>query len=764
MAAATPKVSVVIPARNRVGLLLETLASVRAQTYANWEAVVVDDRSEDDTVAQVEALSRGEPRIRILRRDGENGGAPVCRNQGFAASTGRYITFLDSDDLLAPWCLENRVCHMELEPKPGFLAFRCQVFRRVPGDVELLWNDFTAEDDLDRFLRLDPPWQTASTIWRRSTLEEMGPRPWDESLLSLQDWDLHVCALIRGFPYRKVSLPIDCYWRTFEGGHRSLSSGNMKGAHLESHGRALTKIVRLLREQNALTARRQRLLTGLHLFIAAHWLLDRRPEGAWEVWRRCMEEGLVPRWKHALGVLYLKAFDPAHPHGGLRRRLERVMPRTMLLERLARGFLKTPAPPGPEAADERAAETTGGEEPSLAVGEEPAEVGAAEDEGQKSGPGVLDAVRLIAFYLPQYHPTPENDAWWGKGFTEWTNVAKAQPLFPGHYQPHLPADLGFYDLRLPEAREAQADLARQYGIYGFCYYHYWFNGRRVLNRPFDEVLASGKPDFPFCLCWANENWTRAWDGLDQEILLQQRYSEEDDRRHMRWLVRAFDDPRYIRIDGKPVFLVYRFSRLLHPRRTATVWREEAARAGMKDVYLIWVEAIGEQPIDRRPWDFDAAVEFQPDWRKLLGFPTDRVFRRWRQRHARHALRDLRVYEYPEVVQTMLNKPLATYRRYPGVTPSWDNSARRKEGATILQGSDPQVYGEWLGQMIRRVRVQPPEHRLVFINAWNEWAEGSHLEPDQHWGRGYLEATLQAYRQATQLDGERMGQATAGASP
>src|SRR5579871_1642275 len=161
------------------------------------------------------------------------------------------------------------------------------------------------------------------------------------------------------------------------------------------------------------------------------------------------------------------------------------------------------------------------------------------------------AARVFAFYLPQFHPIPENDAWWGNGFTEWTNVARSKPLFRGHYQPQLPADLGFYDLRLSETRQAQADLAREHGIFGFCYYHYWFSGRRVLQRPFDEVLTSGQPDFPFCLCWANENWTRSWDGRSSEVLMEQRYSDEDDLAHIRALAPALRDPRYIRIDGKP---------------------------------------------------------------------------------------------------------------------------------------------------------------------------------------------------------------------
>src|SRR6266478_229140 len=188
-------------------------------------------------------------------------------------------------------------------------------------------------------------------------------------------------------------------------------------------------------------------------------------------------------------------------------------------------------------------------------------------------------IRPIAFYLPQYHTIPENDIWWGKGFTEWTNVVKARPQFKGHYQPHLPGELGFYDLRLEEVRQRQAALAREYGLYGFCYYHYWFNGRRILERPFKEVLASGKPDFPFCLCWANENWTRVWDGGGQDVLLQQHYSAEDDRQHIRWLANAFRDPRYIRIGGRPLFLVYRTELLPDPARTAAIWRNEVAKAG-----------------------------------------------------------------------------------------------------------------------------------------------------------------------------------------
>src|SRR5882672_1192445 len=211
--------------------------------------------------------------------------------------------------------------------------------------------------------------------------------------------------------------------------------------------------------------------------------------------------------------------------------------------------------------------------------------------GKEVQPSVRNRARLIAFYLPQFHPIPENDEWWGKGFTEWTNTAKAKPLFSGHYQPHVPADLGFYDLRLPEAREAQARMAREYGVEAFCYYHYWFgSGRRLLERPFNEVLQSGKPDFPFCLCWANESWTGVWHGAQNKVLVQQTYpGREDAERHFQALLPAFLDERYVRVEGKPLFLVYSPEELTDPVGFTRLWRELAVRAGLPGIYFVGVE-------------------------------------------------------------------------------------------------------------------------------------------------------------------------------
>src|SRR5438132_6029532 len=296
-------------------------------------------------------------------------------------------------------------------------------------------------------------------------------------------------------------------------------------------------------------------------------------------------------------------------------------------------------------------------------------------------PGIL---RFLAFYLPQFHPIPENDTWWGPGFTEWTNVVQGRPLFRGHQQPHLPGELGFYGLRLPEVRAAQADLARSHGIDGFCYYHYWFEGRRLLHQPFDAVLRSGQPDLPFCLCWANENWTRVWNGKSDQPLLVQRYSAEDDLAHIRWLAEAFSDPRYVRVAGRPVFLVYRPTTLPDVRRTVDVWRSEAQRLGVGDPYLCAVQSFAPDRVDPGALGFDAAVQFAPDFRDRTR--RDGAMRRGLRRWLRpdSPLRANTVIDYWAAAGRMMAEPEPPYKRYPCVTPGFDNAARRRDGgATVL---------------------------------------------------------------------------------
>jgi lipopolysaccharide biosynthesis protein len=351
-----------------------------------------------------------------------------------------------------------------------------------------------------------------------------------------------------------------------------------------------------------------------------------------------------------------------------------------------------------------------------------------------------EKVRAIAMYLPQFHPIPENDDWWGKGFTEWTNVTKAKPAFWGHSQPHLPTDLGFYDLRLSEVRELQAQMAKQYGIYGFCYYHYWFNGKRLLNRPFDEVISSGKPDFPFCLCWANENWNRRWDGREGNLLIRQDYGVEDDTAHIRWLINIFKDERYIKIDGKPLFIIYRISQLPDPIATAHLWREEARKNGIGEIYLCGVE--GNHPhayTHISEVGLDAAILFQPSFSHLPKY--EKIFKRL----SSYALnrKGHIIYDYSAFSKRMmsLNYDQLKYPVFPCVTPSWDNTPRRKKDGFILKKSKPELYEVWLKKEIEKLQDRENKNeKIIFINAWNEWAEGNYLEPCRKWGHKYLEAT------------------------
>lgn len=351
------------------------------------------------------------------------------------------------------------------------------------------------------------------------------------------------------------------------------------------------------------------------------------------------------------------------------------------------------------------------------------------------------AAKAIAFYLPQFHPIPENDQWWGNGFTEWSNVSKAKPLFEGHYQPHVPSDLGFYDLRLPEARKAQADLARDAGIFGFCYYHYWFNGKRLLERPFNEVLESGEPDFPFCLCWANESWSRRWLGEERDILQAQTYSEEDDQNHSGWLAQAFADMRYIKIDGRPLFLVYRPKDLPDPLATTRTLREVCVASGLRDPYLVGVNSHCWNT-DCRELGFDHTLLFMPQLGNLPEFMNDDLSETKRERNLKFGIDSdkLKLYDYLESVESMLSNPTQySHPVIPSMFVRWDNTPRRGENAVVLVHESPDQFERCLRKAVDLVDDESMPEKLIFINAWNEWAEGNYLEPDDRFGRAYLEA-------------------------
>ncbi len=340
-------------------------------------------------------------------------------------------------------------------------------------------------------------------------------------------------------------------------------------------------------------------------------------------------------------------------------------------------------------------------------------------------------IKLIAFYLPQFHPIPENDKWWGKGFTEWTNVTRAIPQFIGHYQPRLPGELGFYDLRNPEIQERQVELARQYGIYGFCFHFYWFNGKRLLETPLEQFVSSHEIDFPFCINWANENWSRRWDGKDSDVLISQKHSPEDDIAFIQHVSKYLRDKRYVRVNSKPLLSVYRADLLPEPANTAERWREWCRNNGIGDIYLALTHSF--EHLDPRSVGFDAAIEFAPNT-----FPLSDVSRDFDivnpefQGH---------IFDYRNAVEIARRYRRPEYKKFRGICPSWDNEARRPGKGTVLVNSSPAAYKEWLKTLCDfTVANFDVEERLIFINAWNEWAEGAYLEPDRRYGYACLQAT------------------------
>lgn len=363
-------------------------------------------------------------------------------------------------------------------------------------------------------------------------------------------------------------------------------------------------------------------------------------------------------------------------------------------------------------------------------------------------------IRLVAFFLPQFHPIPENDMWWGKGFTEWTNVVKARPLFAGHYQPHLPADLGFYDLRLRETRHAQISLAKAHGIDAFCYHYFWFSGRRLLHKPLDDMLTDAGSDMPFCLCWANENWTRTWDGSENKILIAHRHLPDDDVAFIESVIPFFKDPRYLTIDGAPFLIVYQPQSLPASNRTVEKWRARCREAGFPRLHLS--AAMTQWNWEFRRYGFDSGVEYPPHNLDCpaLKEPVDFLVPFFG-----------RVWDYEDAANCYLAQDYGPERNvFRTVFPSWDNTARRGGRATIVLNSTPENYEFWLREAIRRTRQEfAGPQRFVFINAWNEWAEGCHLEPDQEHGAAFLEATARAKLGRSTVRGFRPRDATAAAA-
>lgn len=347
--------------------------------------------------------------------------------------------------------------------------------------------------------------------------------------------------------------------------------------------------------------------------------------------------------------------------------------------------------------------------------------------------------KLIAFYLPQFHTIPENDKWWGKGFTEWTNVSSAKPQFLGHYQPHLPEELGFYDLSTNKTFVSQIDLAKKYGIYGFCFHYYWFSGgKRLLEKPVFNFLNDTSLNFPFMFCWANEPWSRRWDGSEESILIAQDFKEEDIIKFIEDILPFFKDERYIKIDNSPALIVYRptlISKDLMIKATE-IWRDISKDKGFDNLYLMHTRT-GDVNEFLHDFGFNASLDFPPNTiKRFLQEDLDFINPSFKGK----------IFDLPKIIAENygnIENEEIDKNNYKTVLPSWDNTARRKTEGHIYNKSSPELYKKWLLSSIKKTNKIHPKNKLVFINAWNEWAEGCHLEPDKKYGYAYLEKTLDA---------------------
>lgn len=342
--------------------------------------------------------------------------------------------------------------------------------------------------------------------------------------------------------------------------------------------------------------------------------------------------------------------------------------------------------------------------------------------------------RVIAFYLPQFHPIVENDDWWGKGFTEWTNVGKAKSLFPGHNQPRVPADLGYYDLRLPEVREIQANMAREAGIEGFCYYHYWFAGRRLIEKPFNEVLTSEKPNFPFSLCWANHSWEqKTWsaDGKNKMLIEQTYPGIEDHINHFNAVLPAFKDKRYIRVNNKPIFGVYSPKDIPNVSAYIKLWNDLAQKEGFNGVFFVAI-IFKSKDIETYTKDgFDAVVFDVMFKRKSLMRFFNLVI---------HKLFKIpSIIDYRDYSKTLLSEMPVSTDVFPCVLPNYDHTPRSRSKGHLFSNSTPSNWGKLMGGLLEKLKDKKKDENVIFLKSWNEWGEGNYMEPDLKYGNGFLDA-------------------------
>ena len=797
---AGPLVSVIVRTKDRPSLLANALKSIAQQTYANLEIIVVNDGGQD-VRAVVNALAGDIPVVYIHHEKSK--GRSAAANSGLKAAHGAYFNFLDDDDVFYPGHVETLVSYLlSKEAKVAYSSVLNVYFNSPPNmpenraKEELMFNfDF----DSDRLL-FENYIPLMSILFSRDVLSR--GESFCDNMVLFEDWDFLV-KISRRFTFHhidKVTAEYRFYGMTnMEKSHRQkyrydearamifdrvlpFLTGNawvnfLNGGSLERLKRdsrnweaKLSELEQALRNYQAMAQEQEQQIHAkdaaiqeqeqqihakdaaiqeqeqqIHQFRSQIDSLQMQVENE----RLFRDVTLNSRsWKVTAPLRWMSIY--------VRKSKRKVRTIRYFFNRRYRLIKKSGLFDASYYLRQNSDVAESGMNPLVHY----LEFGAGEGrnpnslsdasyyddefvaENNETYPSDNSRIRTIAFYLPQFHPIPENDKWWGKGFTEWTNVTKATPQFVGHYQPHLPGELGFYDLRLVDVQKRQIELAKKYGIYGFCFHYYWFSGKRLLERPINQFLADKELDFPFCFCWANENWTRRWDGLENEILIAQSHKKKDVIAFIKDLEFALKDSRYIKVDGKPLLIVYLASNLPNPVETVKCWRNYCVEAGIGDLYLVAAQTFGI--IDPRPYGFDAAIEFPPHNEIDEAINDEKVFL--------NAGFKGKIYDYKNLVQRKSYTVKPEFEHYPTVFPSWDNEARKPGKGQMFCGSSPDLYQKWFKSACNYADANNnPDKKLVFINAWNEWAEGAHLEPDRKYGYAYLQATADVLRQYPSLN-------------
>jgi len=736
-------VSIVVRTCDRPGLLRKALHSISAQTWEEFEIVLVNDgkHSVAPVIDQLEIF----PKINLVEHSSSLGRSAAA-NTGLKNCSGGYLCFLDDDDMLLPSHIETLATELNqnrsvdvaytgvqciddadkfiphvfcdsfdsVRLRAGnFIPFNAVMFRRrllekgvkVDESLDLYedwdfllqlleYSDFTFIDQKTALYRIsqtsgfgvtgDPvqvnhahrkvlnKWRNK---WSLDTIKEMANRSWQFTMMKNQ---------LKGHQDRELS-----YQEQLKGYHeRELSyQEQLKGYHNREsfYQQRLKEYEKVKKSYQALCRDFEEKSKFVDTLLSSYSWRMTAPLRAANFWiKKNRMTGLIYRLFRRLGTSDI--FSPA-----VSERVQNKLYRYQLMQK-----------PVPKL---------------------------------KKGIPHSNQVTIVAFYLPQFHAIPENDRWWGKGFTEWTNVRPATPQFDGHYQPHVPGELGYYDLTDKSVMKKQIALAKKYGIGGFCFYFYWFAGKRLLESPLLAYLEDDTLGFSFCLAWANENWSRRWDGLEHDILIRQAHSPEDDFNFIHYVARYLTDRRYIRIDNKPLLIVYRPNLLPSPRETTGRWRRWCREHGIGEIYLAYTQ--GFEKMDPVEYGFDAAIEFPPNNSCPPNITKTMVKKRTGFKGT--------IYDWRALVERSFVYAPPEYPLFRGVNPSWDNTARKKQNSIVFAYSSPFGYLLWLLNALQEsiFRTSNKDERLVFVNAWNEWAEGAHLEPDKKYGYGFLEATRMA---------------------